>query len=460
MNTLTTKTPALPALEDFAAAQPAPTTEPSLDGQSDTRQPIRLGLWVLVGGFALFTLWAALAPLDEGVIAVSRVSSETNRLAIQHLQGGVIRSVAVIEGQQVKAGDLLVELDEASTRANFESIRQNYLAQRAAESRLMAEMEGATALQFHEDLRNSDDTVAAQLMAVQKQLFAARRAALAAERAAIGEQIAGYRGQIVGLQQVLDNRRARRDLLSTQIEGVRALAADGYAPRNQLLQLEEQATELRGSIADADSQIQRSRNAIAELQARLAQRVQETLTEVSRELSEVRREVQANQEKLVAIRAELGRTRITAPVDGQVVGLAIAGAGGVVGSAQRLMDIVPQQARLVLDAQVPPHVIDRVRAGDPTEVRFSGFSDSPTLMAEGRVLSISSDSVTQEVGATTNTFYLARVELTEAGQRALGQRTMQPGMPAEVLINTGERSLLTYLLHPLTKRIAAAMKEE
>ena len=259
--------------------------EAALREQGDTRKPIRLGLWVLVGGFLLFLLWAALAPLDEGVVAPAKVSSESRRLAIQHLQGGVIRRVAVLEGQQVKAGDLLVELDEASTRAGFEAIRQNYLAQRAAESRLLAELEGAGAVQFHEDLRTADDAVAMQLMAAQRQFFAARRAALAAERAAIGEQIAGYRGQIGGLQQVLDNRRARAELLATQVDGVRKLAADGYAPRNQLLQFEEQVTELRGSIADAESQIQRARNAIAELEMRLAQRHPEVLTEVSRDLA-------------------------------------------------------------------------------------------------------------------------------------------------------------------------------
>jgi len=461
MNQLTTKSTAVPAGDSLTVSDAGPPAlEAALRAQGDTRQPIRLGLWVLVGGFLLFALWAAFAPLDEGVVAPAKVSSESRRLAIQHLQGGVIRRVAVLEGQQVKAGDLLVELDEASTRAGFESIRQNYLAQRAAESRLLAELEGAGAVQFHEDLRTADDAVAMQLMAAQRQFFAARRAALAAERAAIGEQIAGYRGQIGGLQQVLDNRRARAELLATQVDGVRKLAADGYAPRNQLLQFEEQVTELRGSIADAESQIQRARNAIAELEMRLAQRHQEVLTEVSRDLAEVRREVQANQEKLVAIRAELGRTRITAPVDGQVVGLVVAGAGGVVGSAQRLMDIVPAQTALLLDAQVPPHVIDRVRAGDPTEVRFSGFANSPTLMVDGRVHSISGDAVTEQVGATTQTYYLARVEITPDGRKALGTRTMQPGMPAEVLIRTGERSLLTYLLHPLTKRIAAAMKEE
>jgi protease secretion system membrane fusion protein len=435
--------------------------EDDLGDEADTRQPIRLGLWVLVGGFALFLLWAAWAPLGEGVVAPAKVSIETRRLAIQHQHGGVIRSVAVLEGQPVRAGDLLIELDEATTRAGFESVRQNYLAQRAAESRLLAELSGAPAIEFHPDLKASPDPVAMQLMSAQGQLFAARRAAFAAERSAAQEQIAGLRGQIAGLEQVLESRRARRELQDTQLQSLRALASEGYAPRNQVLRLEEEVADLRGAIADGEAQIQRARNGIAEIELRIAQRRQEVLKEVSGQLADVRREVQANEEKLIAMRAELGRTRITAPVDGQVVGLAVAGAGGVVSPGQRLMDIVPQQASLLLDAQVPPNVIDRVRAGDPAEVRFSAFADSPTLVVDGRVVSLSGDAVTEQLaGGVTSTYFLARVELTPAGQQTLGNRSMHPGMPAEVLIKTGERSMLTYLLHPLTKRVAAAMKEE
>lgn len=428
--------------------------------EADTRQPIRLGLWVLVGGFALFLLWAAWAPLGEGVVAPAKVAIETRRLAIQHQTGGVIRSVPVVEGQLVKTGDVLIELDEATTRAGFESVRQNYLAQRAMESRLLAEQAGAGVIQFHQDLKAASDPVAMQLMAAQEQLFAARRGALAAERAAAQEQIAGLRGQIAGLAQVVDSRRARRELQATQLESLRALAAEGYAPRNQVLRLEEEVAELRGAIADNEAQIQRARNAIAEIEMRMAQRQQEVLKEVAGQLAEVRREVQANEEKLVAIRAELGRTRITAPTDGQVVGLAVAGVGGVVSPGQRLMDIVPRQVSLLLDAQVPPHVIDRVRAGDAAEVRFSAFADAPTLVVDGRVLSLSGDALTEQVPGGVSTYYLARVEITPEGLATLGNRNMHPGMPAEVLIKTGERSMLTYLLHPLTKRIAAAMKEE
>ncbi len=177
-------------------------------------------------------------------------------------------------------------------------------------------------------------------------------------------------------------------------------------------------------------------------------------------MADVRREVQGNQERLVAITADLGRTQIRAPVDGQVVGLAMSSVGGVVTAGQRLMDIVPVGQPMLFDAKVPPSVIDRIRQGDLAEVRFTAFANAPQLVVHGKVVSLSHDAIAEQAGGAVFSYYLARVELTPEGTKALGARSLQPGMQAEVLIKTGERSLLTYMLHPLTKRIAAAMTEE
>ena len=431
-----------------------------IDPETDTRSPIRLGFWVLIVGFGLFLLWAAFAPLDEGVSAPATVSGETRRKSIQHLQGGVVKSVQVKEGEDVKAGQVLVVLDDATTRATFEAIRQNYLSQRALESRLLAEATDQRSITFHPDLLGKDDPVSAQLIAVQQQVMASRKAAQAAEFAAADQNILGYEAQLTGIKAMLESRRNQAAIQTRQLANVKQLADDGFAPRNQALQLEQQQAELKTSIADLETNYERTRNAIPEIRLRVAQRKQEYLKEVSSQLADVRREVQANQERLVAITADLNRMVIKSPVDGQVVGLALATNGGVVTSGQRLLDISPRGETLLLDARVPPSVIDRVKAGDLTEVRFSSFANSPTLVVHGRVASLAHDSISEQSGAGVITYYLARVELTKEGLKALGDRNMQPGMQAEVLIKTGERSLLTYLLHPLTKRIAAAMTEE
>lgn len=450
------------ARADLAAA-PRSTPVTDVDDvalKTDTRPVIRLGLWVLVVGFGLFLAWATWAPLDEGVAAPAVVSFETQRKTVQHMQGGVVQKVLVKEGQEVKRGDPLVVLDDSTTRAAHETIRQNYLAQRAFEGRLMAEVSGAASIAFHPDLMSATEAAATQHMSVQQQLFNSRRASQAAELGAARQTIAGLEGQIAGLNQMAESRRGQLAIQARQLENVKALADEGFAPRNQALQLEQAQAELRTSLADLQTNIQRAQSAIAEARLRIAQREQDYLKEVSGQLAELRREVQANQERLAAITGELGRTQVKAPADGQVIALNVSGSGAVVTPGQRLMEVVPHGETLLLDAKVPPYAIDRVKVGEQTEVRFTAFADAPQLVVHGKVVSLSADAVQEQTPIGPISHYLARVALTPEGQKALGKRVMQPGMQAEVLIKTGERSLMTYLLHPLTKRVAAALTEE
>lgn len=428
---------------------------------TDTRRPIRLGFWVLVVGFGGFLLWSVLAPLDEGVATQGSVSIETRRKTIQHLSGGVVHSVDVKEGQWVKAGDVLLALDESVSRSNYESIRQTYMAQRATEGRLLAELQSQPRIEFHSDLQKfASDQLIQQHMQTQIQLFSARRLSLQAELAAADENVAGLKSQLAGVTQMLLNRMTQAELQSKQIQSIRELAIEGYAPRNQVLQMEQAQAELRALISDLQANQNRLGRSVAEVQQRIVQRQQDYFKEVSSQLAEVRREVQAGQDKLKAVTGELARTLLRAPVDGQVVGMSVSATGGVVTPGQRLMDIVPKGEALLIDAKIPPHIIDKVYAGESAEVRFSTFANTPQLVLHGRLLSVSSDVLSEQTSMGVVSYYLARVEISPEGLQQLGKRVLQPGMPAEVLVKTGERSLLTYLLHPLTKRMAASMKEE
>ena len=432
-----------------------------LSDHSNTDKPIRLGFWVLVVGFGGFVLWSALAPLDEGVSAGASVAIESKRKTIQHMSGGVVHNVPVKEGQYVKAGDVLVELDEGVNKANFEAIRQNYMGQRASESRLLAEQRGAESIAFHPDLmKSATDPLVMQHMQSQIQLFNSRHAALSAELQAGEENLGGLKAQFDSVTLMLQSRKAQALLQEQQIKSISELAEAGYAPRNQLLQLKQSQSELNAVMADLQGNMNRVQRSIAEVQQRLTQRRQEYLKEVSTQLADVRREVQSGQDKLKAVTEELARSQIKAPVDGQVIGMTVSSVGGVVTPGQRLMDVVPQGEALLIDAKIPPHIIDKVFKGQRVEVRFSTFANSPQLVLDGDLLSISSDTINEQTPMGMQSYYLARVEITPEGIKQLGKRVLQPGMPAEVLIKTGERSLLTYLLHPLTKRIAASMKEE
>lgn len=422
-------------------------------------QPGRIGLWALGLGFGGFLLWASLAPLDQGVPGQGVVTIDTKSKAVQHLSGGIIKEVLVIEGQQVKEGQLLIRLDEAVVKANFESMRQRYIGLRAMEGRLLAEQRGLGKISWHADLREAmGDAQVRQMAMTQEQLFGSRRASLGADLQAIEESIQGQQALLQSYNTMLGNRRNQLAMLNEELANTSGLVKEGYVPRNRQLELERMVLESGSSIAELLGNTTRAQRSIGELRQRAIVRQQEYRKEVESQLSEVEREVQADAEKFSAAKNDLERIDIKSPAAGQVVGLAFQTVGGVVGPGQKLMDIVPSSQALLLEARVAPHMIDRVHAELPVDVRFSSFANSPQLVLKGKVVSVSADLlVDTHTGAG---YYLARVAVTPEGLKKLGKRQMQPGMPVEVIFITGERSMLTYLLHPLTKRMAASMKEE
>jgi protease secretion system membrane fusion protein len=452
--------PLVKVLRPKAIVLPEPDGNLEEEGlPTDTQSPARLGFWVLAIGFGGFLLWAALAPLDEGVPTAGTVVIDTKRKAVQHLTGGIVKSVHVKEGQIVHEGDPLMEIDSASTQANFENVRQRYYTLRAIEARLVAEQSGRGTINFHPDLLSERDSpLVADMIANQEGLFAARRMALKAETQAIAESISGLEGSITGYLGLLETRREQLSLLKEEITGLEELVREGYAPRNNLLLQQRTRAEIIGTIAELQGNIKRSRSALAEARLRITQRKQEFREGVDRELAQVRGEVDAEAERFNAVRGDLARTVIRAPASGQVVGLAAQTVGGVIGAGQTIMDIVPQDEALMLESRIPPNLIDRVHPGLPTDVRFSSFAHSPLLVVPGEVTSVSHDLLVDE--QTGMAYYLARVAVTEEGIRKLGKRQLQAGMPVEVVVLTGERSMLTYLLHPLLKRLASSMKEE
>ena len=441
------------ALAAPAAAQESPSA-------SDTKSPARIGLWALGLGLGGFLLWAALAPLDEGVPSQGMVAIDTKRKAVQHLTGGIVKEVLVREGQVVKEDEVLIRLDEATARANYEGVRQRYLGLRAMQGRLLAEQSRSSTVTFHPDLKAAQsDPLIRQQMVTQEQLFRARQEALRADLQGINESIEGQQAQLQAYESMLASRRSQLALLSEELGNTREMVKEGYAPRNRQLELERMVAESNSSIADLLGNVTRVRRSIAELRQRMIVRQQEYRKEVESQLAEVTREVLSDAEKFVAVKADMERLEIKTPVAGQVVGLAAQTVGGVVQSVQKLMDIVPVDQALLLEAHVAPNLIDKVHAGLPVDIRFSAFAHSPQLVVAGKGVSVSGDLLSDPQNPQVS-YYLARVGVTPEGVKTLGSRQMQPGMPAELVIKTGERSMLTYLLHPLTKRLAASMKEE
>lgn len=443
-----------------------PVTDASVDESDSTAleaaarssRGARLGLWALALGLGGFLLWAGFAPLDEGVPSPGVVAIDTKRKAVQHLTGGIVKEVLVREGDRVKEGQVLVRLDPAVIRANYEAERQRYLGLRVMESRLRAEQAGQSKVTFHPDVvAAGSDPQIRQSMMNQEQLFTARRAGLSADLQGVEESIQGQEALIVAYEGMLINRRNQLSLLTEELTNTRGLVKEGYAPRNRQLELERMSAEANSGIMELQGNTIRAKRAIGELRQRMVSRQQEYRKEVETQLNDISREATGEEQKFRAITEDLGRIDIKAPVAGQVVGLAFQSVGGVVGPGQKLMDIVPVDEALLVEAHVAPHLVDKIHAGLPVDVRFSSFANSPQLVVEGKVVSISGDQLAEQNGQP---YFLARVVVTAEGYKKLGKRTLTPGMPVELVFITGERTMLTYLLHPLTKRLAASMKEE
>ena len=430
-----------------------------LNGSFDLGRAGRIGLWALAIGFGGFLLWASLAPLGEGIPSQGHVALDTKRKTVQHLTGGIIKEVLVGEGDIVKEGQLLMKLDDVAAKATFEAVRQRYLGDLAIQGRLLAEQAGQSSIKYHPDLTAAaGDPLIKQQMLNQEMLFQSRKSALQADLRGIDESIQGQRGLSESYAAMMGNRKNQLSLLNEELVNTRGLVKEGYVPRNRQLELERQVSETSSSIAELQGNSIRSLRTVGELRQRAIARQQEYRKEVETQLGEVTREALSDAGKFSALQDELGRTQIVSPASGQVVALSAQTIGGVVTSGQKLMDIVPANETLVLETRVLPHLIDSVHSGMPVDVRFSSFARSPQLVVEGKVTSVSGDLLVDPQNGMN--YYLARVVLTPEGIKKLGKRQMQPGMPVEVVLKTGERSMLTYLLHPLTKRIAASMNEE
>lgn len=438
------------ALVSAAGAKAAP---------NDLGRAGRWGLWALGLGFGGFLLWAALAPLDEGVPGQGVVALDTKRKAVQHLTGGIVEQVLVGEGEEVRQGQLLIKLDPAMVRANYQSARQNYLGLLAMQGRLEAEKLGKTGIVWSTDLQAAaKDPQIQQHMFNQEQLFQTRRLLLRSDLQSIEENIRGQEGLLASYAGMSANRKNQLGLLNDELGHLRGLVQEGYAPRNRQLELERMVADVHTSMADLQGNILRARAAVADFRQRAISRQQEYRKEVETQLADVGRQVLVEGEKYRALSEELGRTEIRSPAEGQVVGLMAQTVGGVIQPGQKLMDIVPKGAPLMLEARVAPHMIDRVKSGMPVDVRFSSFANTPQLVVQGEVDSVSGDLLTEPQSSMS--YYLARVKVTADGMKTLGRRQLHPGMPVEVIFRGGERSMLTYLLHPLTKRLAASMTEE
>ncbi|HJV84322.1 MAG TPA: HlyD family type I secretion periplasmic adaptor subunit [Noviherbaspirillum sp.] len=430
-----------------------------IEVNTDASSYSRLGWLIVLLGVGGFFLWATIAPLDKGVPVNGTVTVSGNRKAIQHLTGGTVEDILVKEGDQVKAGQVLVRMNDVQAKANAEMTRVQYFTARATEARLLAERDGKKSVSFPAELTNakSDARVAANIE-LQNQLFTSRQSALQNELAASEETVAGLKSQLRGLEESRDTQKEQQKILKEQLNDLRDLVKDGYVARNRVLDLERTYAQINGAIAETIGNIGRTQRQIQELGLRRIQRQQEYQKEVRTQLSDVQKEAEALENRLKSQDFDLANVNVKAPVDGTVVGLTVFTRGGVVGSGFKMMDIVPSDDPFIIEGMVPVNLIDKVHAGLQVELNFAAFNRNKTPQIPGVVKQVSADRLVDEKSGMP--YYKMQAQVTPEGKKLLANLRVRPGMPVEVFIKTGERTMMSYLFKPMIDRAGTALTEE
>lgn len=418
------------------------------------RRPLRIGSWLLLGGLALFVSWAAWAPLDNGIAVPATVVVSGNRQAVEHPTGGVIGRLWVREGDQVTEGQTLISLDTTRLEHQASALRLQRASSLAETARLEAERDQLSTISMPADLMSSADMEVGTMLALQRQLFTSRRNAQTAEISGIEASLDGQRARAAGLESSMTQQRLRLSALGEQRNNLRELAADGYIPRNRLLEIENSYAQLQADIAAETGTLQQTRRQIDELQLRLTQRNEEYQRDVQELLSQSRLRAQELSSQLASTEFDLAHAEIRAPRSGTVVGLTQHTEGGVAQPGALLMEIVPQGEPLWVEGQLPVEQIDRVHAGLPVELAFTAFERSSTPRIPGVVSQVSADRLTNE--QTGLPYYRMYVEVAADDLLPLGSQPLKAGMPVEAFVRTGERTLLNYLFKPLLDRARTA----
>jgi epimerase transport system membrane fusion protein len=422
-------------------------------------KPIRIiGLMVLLSTLGVFGAWAYLAPIDGAALAPGFVAVKSHKKTVQHLDGGIVSQLLVKDGDIVKQGDLLLTLDGTENKAQLEIARSQFITLSAQVARLEAERDGKPVVVYPDALDDAADLRIVEAKRAENQLFAARKNAHEGEMAVLTQRLGQLNSKIAGLK---GQRRSKQELVASYSEeaaDLKELLAEGFADKQRLRDTERNSIMNKGEIASLSSEIATGQIQIGETKLEILQLERKHQEDVAAKLSEAQTGLYDVNQRMLATKDKVVRIDIKAPVSGRVMGMAMHTVGGVILPGHTILDIVPQQDELIIDAQVSPLDIDRVSIGLVAEVRFTAFKQAVTPVIEGKMIGLSADRLIEEKTGTP--YYQAEIELTPESYQKMAHLELIPGMPVEVLIKTGERTAFEYLTKPIGNAFARAFIED
>ena len=429
----------------------------------DMREAIRR--YTIAGGAVVVFLtcgvgvWAGTMQIAGALIAPGTIVVDSNVKKVQHPTGGVVGEVRVRDGDRVEAGDMLVRLDDTVMRANLAIVTKGLTEFEARKARLSAERDRADTIRFPDDLlRRVDDPDVAQVLAAERKLFDLRRAARDGQKAQLKERIEQLAKEISGFASQQVSKEKEITLIERELTGVRDLFQKNLVPITRVTALERDGTRLDGERGQLVASIAQAKGKVAELNLQIIQVDQDASSEVAKEMRETDGKIGEFVERKVAAADQLKRTDIRAPQAGTVFQSTVHTVGGVIPAGEPIMLIVPDAEKLAVEAKVNPQDIDKVQVSQTAVLRFPAFDTRTTPEISGKVTRVSADTSTDQ--RTGVSYYTIRVSLERDQTARLGNVKLVPGMPVDAFVQTGERTVMSYLMKPLSDQIVRAFREK
>jgi len=418
------------------------------------------GFAVIILAFGGFGGWAAMAPLDSATVASGNIIVDGGRQKIQHLEGGTILEMLVNDGDQVEQGQVLLRLDPTRANASRSIVEGSYVAAKAQEARVLAELRDADDITFDQLLlANEGRADVKQILDVQRELFASRSVSWAQQIEILQTQISQLNEEIVALEAERQSKSRQLELLNDELEGAQTLLTEGLTVKTQVLELRRNHESLNGDRLSIEANIAKTRNQISEVEGKIALEKNNIQDQLIEELEEAQLKVLQAREELVSADDVLQRIDIRAPVGGLITNNNAVTVGGVVGPGDIIMEVVPTNEQLVIDARVTIQDIDSVKIGQEAGVLLTGFNQATTPTLVGEVDHVAADRQIDQ--ATNEPYFQAKITVSEEQIARLDQnQVLRPGMPADAIIVTGERTVLQYLTKPITQILARSWREE